>query len=311
MGRGLNVVAAAAALALGCPLAQAETGKLVLTGGVSSIDGAAGGGLTPWAVIGSNATAGEIGLSVHASRARTRDYGLSTYGVAAGFGERLELSLARQDFDASPAVALNGIAPFGVAAGQHVRMDIAGAKLRVAGDAVLDSDTWMPQVAVGLQHKTMEPGTLGPVLDFLGARRSGTDLYVSATKLLLGQGVLVNLTLRNTNANQNGLLGFGSAAPGRDRRSWQPEVSMAYLLRRDLAIGAEYRSKPNNLEALGRAAGLGGALREDGWKDVFVAWAPTKNASLTLAYVDLGRIVPGITSNRRQTGAYLSAQFAF
>ena len=42
--------------ALACGLAQADTGKLLLTGGVSSIDGAAGGGLTPWAVIGSNAT---------------------------------------------------------------------------------------------------------------------------------------------------------------------------------------------------------------------------------------------------------------
>ena len=46
---------------LTCGLAQADTGKLRLTGGVSSIDGAAGGGLTPWAVIGTNATEGEIG----------------------------------------------------------------------------------------------------------------------------------------------------------------------------------------------------------------------------------------------------------
>ena len=81
--------------------------------------------------------------------------------------------------------------------------------------------------------------------------------------------------------------------------------------RRDLAIGAEYRFKPNNLEALGRAAGLGGALREDDWKDIFIAWAPTKNVSITAAYVMLGRIVPGITNNRKQSGAYLSAQLAF
>ena len=64
-------------------------------------------------------------------------------------------------------------------------------------------------------------------------------------------------------------------------------------------------------QALGAAAGLGAALREDDWKDIFVAWAPSKNVSLTLAYVDLGRIVPGITNNRRQTGYYLSAQVAF
>ena len=83
------------------------------------------------------------------------------------------------------------------------------------------------------------------------------------------------------------------------------------LLRRDLAIGAEVRFKPDNLQATGRAAGLGSALREDAWKDIFIAWAPTKNLSLTLAWADLGRVVPGITNGRRQSGAYLSAQVAF
>ncbi|MFM7330313.1 MAG: hypothetical protein ACKO1L_01395 [Brachymonas sp.] len=37
-------------------IAQSSTGKLLLTGGVSAVDGAAGGGLTPRAVIGSMAT---------------------------------------------------------------------------------------------------------------------------------------------------------------------------------------------------------------------------------------------------------------
>lgn len=291
--------------------AQADTGKLRLTSGVSTVDGAAGGGITPWAVIGSNATDGEVGVSAYATRLNTQDYGLTGYGAAFGFRDRFELSVARQDFDASPAIALNGIAPFGVTPGQHIKMDVLGLKLKVAGDAVLDSDSWMPQVAVGLQYKTVSPGSLGSVFDFLGTKKSGTDFYVSATKLFLGQGLLVNATLRSTNANQGGLLGFGAGAPGKNSRTLQPEFSVAYLLTRSVAIGAEYRFKPNNLEALGRAAGLGDALREDDWKDIFIAWAPSKNLSLTLAYVDLGRIVPGITANRRQTGAYFSAQFAF
>ena len=294
-----------------CGLAQADTGKLVLTGGVSSIDGAAGGGLTPWAVIGSNATEGELGLSAHVSHLETKDYGLATYGAAIGWNERVEASIARQDFNASPSIALNGIAPFGVTPGQHVKMDILGLKVRVLGDAVLDSDTLMPQVAIGVEQKHVDPGSLGSVLDFLGTKRSGTDLYVSATKLFLASGVLLNATVRNTNANENGLLGFGAAAPGRNSRSWQPEFSAAYLLRRDLAFGAEYRFKPNNLEALGRSAGLGSALQESDWKDVFVAWAPSSNLSLTLAWVDLGRVVPGITGDRRQSGVYVSAQAAF
>jgi hypothetical protein len=302
----------AAALAAFAPCAAlAETGKLLLTGGVSSIDGAAGGGITPWAVIGSNAAETELGLSAHASKAKTQDYGLVTYGIAAGWNERVELSLARQDFDASPSIALNGIAPFGVTRGQHIRMDILGLKVRLAGDAVLDSDSWMPQVAVGVEHKRVHPGSLAPVLQFLGADTSGTDFYASATKLFLAQGVLLNATLRNTNANQNGLLGFGANAPGRSSRSWQTELSAAYLLRRDVAVGAEYRFKPNNLEALGRAAGLGSALREDDWADVFVAWTPNKHVSVTLAHVWLGRIVPGITGDRKQKGYYVSLQTAF
>jgi hypothetical protein len=304
-------VAAAVAVMLGAANAQAVTGKLVLTGGVSSIDGAAGGGLTPWAVIGSNATEGEVGVSSHLSRLHTRDYALTAYGVALGWNERVEFSLARQDFNAGAAVALNGIAPFGVQPGQHIRMDILGAKVRVLGDAILESDSLLPQVSVGLQHKRVDPGSLGSVLQFLGAERDGTDVYVSATKLFLAQGTLVNGTLRSTRANQNGLLGFGGSAPGRNSRSVQAELSVAHLVRRDLAIGAEYRFKPNNLEALGRAAGLGSALREDDWKDVFIAWAPTRHLSMTLAYVWLGRIVPGITGDRRQGGVYFSAQAAF
>lgn len=291
--------------------AQADTGKLRLTGGVSTIEGAAGGGLSPWALIGSNATAGEIGASVYLTRTRTHDYGLTSYGVAVGVNERIEVSLARQDFDAAPAIALNGIAPFGVVPGQHIRMDVLGLKLRVAGDAILDADSWMPQIAVGLQYKNVRPGSLAPVLRFLGADTQGTDFYISATKLLLAESLLINGTLRATRANQNGLLGFGAGAPGEDHYSLQPEFSIAWLLRKNLAIGAEYRFKPNNLQSLGAAAGLGSALREDDWRDLFIAWTPDKNTSLTLALVDLGRIVPGITANRRQRGLYISGQLAF
>lgn len=291
--------------------AFADTGKLLLTGGVTSIDGAAGGGISPWAVIGSNATEGEIGVSAFGTRAVTKDYALSDYGAAFAWNDRLEVSIAHQDFDAAPAVALNSIAAFGVRRGQHIKMDIVGAKVRIAGDAVLDADTWMPQIAVGALYKRVDPGSIGSVLNFLGAKKEGVDFYVSATKLLLDQGLLINGTLRASRANQNGLLGFGSDSPGHNGYSVRPEVSLAYLVSKNVAVGVEYRAKPNNLEALGRANGLGGALREDAWKDIFVAWAPSKNLSFTLAYVDLGRIVPGITKGRRQTGTYLSAQVAF
>jgi len=286
--------------------AHAETGKLLLTGGVSTIEGAAGGGLTPWAVIGSNATAGETGGSAYLTNAGTKDYGLNIYGAAVGINDRYELSIARQDFntrDTGVALGLPGL---------HLKQTIVGAKVRVLGDAVLDSDTLMPQVAVGLQYKTLGSTGLDPTLNALGAKRHGVDVYVSATKLFLGQSLLLNGTLRATKANQNGLLGYGATLGGNENRySLQPEFSIAYLLSKNVAIGAEYRFMRNKLEGAGRAAGLGNGLRSEDWKDVFIAWAPTKNLSLTLAYADLGVIVPATTGNRKQTGYYLSAQVAF
>ena len=302
----LIATGALSALTLASFNAQADTGKLLLTGGVSTVEGAAGGGITPWAVIGSNASAGELGGTAYLTRIGTKDYGLTGYGVAVGIQDRYEVSLARQDFDTRATGTALGLP------GLHLKQTIVGLKARIAGDAVLDSDTAMPQIAVGAQFKSLDSSGLDGTLAALGAKKSGVDLYVSATKLFLAQGLLVNGTLRATKANQNGLLGFGATLGGaKNSYSFLPELSVAYLLSKNVAIGAEYRFKPNNLETAGRAAGLADGLREDAWKDIFIAWAPSKNFSLTAAYVDLGRIVPATTAGRRQTGYYVSAQLAF
>ena len=287
------------------PVANRQ-GKLLLTGGVSSVDGAAGGGLTPWATIGTYATDQATGFSAHATRVTTNDYGLNTYGLTLGIQNRWEVSLARQSFDTGitgPGLGIPGL---------QLTQDILGTKWRVAGDAVLDSDHWQPQIAVGAEFKSLQSSGLDGTLSVLGAKKNGTDLYVSATKLFLAQGILVNGTLRATNANQNGLLGFGGTLGGsRDQYQLMPELSVVWLANRNLAFGMEYRRMPNNLQDPGAAAGLGDGLRAQDWKDVFVAWAPNKTISLTLAYVDLGVIVPATTGNRTQTGAYLSAQVGF
>ncbi len=306
MNKKFAITLLAAASALAFTGAHAETGKLLLTGGVSSIDGAAGGGLTPWAVIGSNATAGETGFSAFATNVGTKDYGLNIFGAAVAFNDRYELSVAQQDLNTRGTGTALGLP------GLHLKQTIVGAKVRVAGDAILDSDTAMPQVAVGLEYKTLGSTGLDGTLNTLGAKRSGVDLYVSATKLLLGQSLLLNGTLRATKANQNGLLGYGATLGGNENRySLQPEFSVGYLLSKNVVVGAEYRFMRNKLETAGRAAALGNGLRSEDWKDIFIAWAPTKNFSLTLAYVDLGVIVPATTASRKQTGYYLSAQIAF
>ena len=301
----LAAVSCACCATLLSPAAHAETGKLLLTGGVSSVDGAAGGGLTPWAVIGSNATDDELGGSAFATRVGTRDYGLNIFGAALGIKDRFELSVAQQDFDTKGTGTALGLP------GLKLKQTVYGAKARVYGDAILDSDTLVPQIAIGLEYKTLGSTGLDGTLDALGAKRNGVDVYVSATKLLLQQSLLLNATLRATKANQNGLLGYGATLGGSENNySLQPEFSVAYLLNKNLVVGAEYRFMRNKLQAAGSAAGLGNGLRATDWKDIFVAWAPSKNFSLTVAYVDLGVIVPAV-AQKKQTGFYVSGQLAY
>jgi Protein of unknown function (DUF3034) len=262
--------------------------KLLLTGGVSQLEGSAGGGLTPWAVIGGYGTRDQFGASAYYTHVGVQDYHLNDAGVAFGLFNRVEFSFAQQRFDTEDvgtALALGK--------GFTFTQNIFGAKVKIAGDAVLEQDSWMPQVAVGLQYKKNDQGA---VLHAIGARSdSGTDFYISATKLYLGESILLDATLRFSKANQIGILGFG----GDRNDSYKAlfEGSAAYLLSRNLAIGAEYRQKPNNL----------GIAKEDDWYDAFIAWAPTKHVSVTLAYANLGNVV--IKDN--QHGIYLSVQVGF
>lgn len=263
----------------------AKGGKLLLTNGVSTVEGSSGGGIARWATIAGRQMPGGIGFSAHATGVELHDYGWRSYGAAIGFGDRLELSFARADFDTRDV----GTA-LGIGQGYTFNMDTFGAKLRVAGDLVY-GDTWLPQIAVGAEYKRSRDGA---VVRAIGAADDeGIDYTVSATKLFLARSLLVNTTLRYTEANELGLLGFGSATDG---YKLQFEGSLGYQLSRRAVIGAEYRTKPDNL-------GLG----DDDWMDLFAAYALTDNLTLTAAYVDLGSIAT--FSNQR--GGYLSAQVAF
>ena len=267
--------------------AHAQSSKLLLTGGVTNIEGSAGGGLTPWAVIGGYGTRDQIGANAFFTNVRSRDYELRTGGVLIGLYDRVELSVAQQKFNTREVGGLLGLGN-----GYKFTQNVYGAKVKLAGDAVLEQDSWLPQIAVGFQRKENDRGDL---LRALGIKSDkGTDYYLSATKLILAQSILLNGTVRFTKANQTGILGFGTAA--RDKYDAVFEGSAAWLLRKDLAIGAEFRQKPDHLP-----------FKEDNWYDVFVAWAPTKNVSVTLAYADLGNIV--IKDKQRAT--YLSVQVGF
>lgn len=270
-----------------------DMGKLTATGGVSQVEGAGGGGLTPWALITGYGSKDGYGANAHYTQVSTQDYRLKTFGVAVGIADEWEFSLAKQEFTGS-------LAPLNLL---NLKQDIFGVKYRLAGDAVYDQAGWMPQLAVGVQYKRDSSigglGALGVTnVKQLGAKDDkGTDVYFSATKIYLAQSVLVNGTLRFTKANQMGLLGFG----GDLENKYQPQLegSIAYLINRKLVVGAEYRMKPRNL----------GVDKEKDYSDIFVAYFPTKNFSVTAAYAQLGDIT--VFNPKTQRGWYLSVQAGF
>jgi hypothetical protein len=265
-----------------------DEGKLLATGGVSQLEGAGGGGLTPWALITGYETSDGIGVNVHVNPVVLPAFTLISEGVAIGLYDRLELSADHQQFDTGSTGAKLGLGD-----GFTFDQTILGAKLKLFGDAVFSQDSWIPQVAIGTQYKLNDQDA---TLHAIGARSDhGEDYYASATKLFLAQSLLLNVTVRETKANQFGILGFGGDR--NDDYSTEFEGSAAVLLRRDLALGVEFREKPNNL----------GFAEEGNAGDVFLAYFLNKHLSLTAAYVDLG----DIALQKNQRGPYISLQAGF
>jgi len=261
--------------------------RLLGTGGVTQLEGSAGGGLTPWALIAGLGSENEVGASSFCTRVRPQDFMLTSCGAAIGVINRVELSYARQQFDLGTTVP-----------GKNIKLDIVGAKVRVLGDAVFSADAWRPQVAVGMQYKYNRDYDLVPTL--LGAKDdAGIDIYLAATKVWLdgpfSRTLLANATLRATKANQLGILGFGGDS--NDGYSLMPEFSTAVFVTDNLLVGAEYRFKPDNLSV----------FEEDDFVDAFLAYIPHKSVALVAAYAELGTIA----DKKRQHGYYASIQVAF
>lgn len=262
-------------------------GRLPATGGVVSVEGSGGGGLTSWALITGYGTADEWGGAVSYTRLPLPDYQFESTAVTLGLFDRVELSAARQQFD------LQDVVP-----GETITQDILAVKWRVAGDAVFAPDSWLPQLAIALQHKRNRD------FDFIPAALGGQhdrdiELHLAASKLYFGaafgHNLLVNVGARHSRANQFGLLGFGG--PDDDERKWLAEASAAVFLTDSLLLGAEYRQKPDLL-----------TVAEDDAHDLFLAWVPSRRLALTVARVDLGRIA---VTRGDQVGTYVQLQLNY
>ena len=262
--------------------------RLLATGGASTIEGTAGGGIVPMAVIAGYGAQEEQGAVAFGSYVDTGDYQLEVLGGSWGWRNRLELSFAQQKLTHDSLTAALSLPS------DSISQRIISAKVRVAGDLIY---TTMPQISIGAQYKKnldfLVPGAVGAKED------SGTDINVTATKLFLGgffnRNLLLNTNLRYTNANQTGLVGFGGDK--NDDKEWLPEVSAGVLLNRYWLVGTEYRKKPDNLSF----------IKEDDWQSAFVGWFPNNRIALIAAYVDLGEVA----TFENQTGWYLSVQGSF
>lgn len=274
---------AALLLAFGMSSAFAD-GRLLATGGASQVEGTAGGGLVPWAVLTGYGTEDESGVSAFRTHLNLPDYDLDVYGLGFTVADRLEFSVARDRFDLGTLGRAIGMP------GAALRQDVYGLKVRLFGDLVYGG---LPQVSLGIMDKHNVDFAIPKLV---GAEHSqGTDVYLAATQLLMGAldgyNVVWDVTARSTSANQFGLLGFGGDKGGRHIVG---EGSLAVLFDPHFAAGVEYRQKPDNL----------GFAKEENASDVFVGWFPNKHVSLVAAYVSLG----SIAGLQQQRGWYLSLQ---
>jgi hypothetical protein len=276
--------------------------RLLATGGISSFEGTAGGGITPWAMIAGYASGEEIAATANLQVLNTGEYQLLTYGAALGLYDRVEISVQRQTLDISAGVLSNvfnllTVGAITTAPGTQINQDIVGLKVRLLGDAVYAQQWWQGQLSAGLQYKknqdfdaslSLSDGTVPlpntGVAKLLGAvKDSGTDVYLTASRLWLGaawgNNLLANVTARMTKANTFGLLGFESNSEDSYQLEW--EGSLAILPSPSTVVGFEWRTQSDK---------LGGLAKERTTTDFFIAYFPDKNWSLTAAYVDLGSL---------------------
>ncbi|WP_312261420.1 DUF3034 family protein [Candidatus Igneacidithiobacillus taiwanensis] len=327
-------------------------GRLLGTGAVTAVDGAAGGGINPWAVISGYGTNQQIGGTAFYSHVLLNNYNMDAYGASVGIFNRIELSFARQSFSlgntgqvldnrilnaaiqpknpfgygttTSAALAADGAfggGPAFLGSNYDLSQDIVGLKVRLFGDIIYDQNWWEPQVSVGVDfHHNEMPKDFA---DTLHVTRNAMSYYLSATKVWLhgifGLTTLADVNIQVTNANQQGLLGFG----GVNGMGYKvlPAASVGVFLNRHVVLGGEYRAMPQNqlIAASGTVVTPSGGVplhlgavgdavsKTSAWKDVYVAWFPYKQLSLTAAYVDLGTIA----TEKSQSGLYLSLTTSF
>ncbi|NOY54144.1 MAG: DUF3034 family protein [Deltaproteobacteria bacterium] len=265
---------------------------------VVNIEGEGGGGLVPWAYLTNPPADGQLfgNPSVGSTYIFPQNFNVNVYHFNETISDRLELGFARTVFDTTNILGGNGL-NIGI---DELTIDTYHAKVLL----LKETDT-LPAVSVSIEYKKNQDiahadKNGGGAFTSTGMDDdSGLDYCLSVTKLYKGwkMPVLINLSGRYTKAAQTGYLGFSKNG------NFEPEASLAVLPESNVAVGVEFRGKPNEYKSV---AGIG-SFQEDNWTDFFIAYFPTKGLSITGAVVNFGNIV-----NRNvNTGLYMNMKYDF
>ncbi len=285
-----------------------------------TIDSGGGGAIVPWAYISNAPKKGGIGMPAASIWTWVSDsYTINFWPVAVSIGDRLELGFAYQNLDISTLKSdLRGDSAAALGANRldtkldNLQMITAHAKFQF----VKESENW-PAMAISVSYKkaldvdelddnltanVRNAGLVaanGPkVMEWMGVDDDdGFEVNLMATKLWKTKiPILTAVNLRYTQANQLGFLGFS------DDWSLNPEFTLAILPEPNVAIGIEYRKKPDELKSVNdylrantAVPGLGTlndyTFGEDDFIDFFVAYLPTPNLTIAAGIANIGNVV--------------------
>ena len=282
-----------------------------------NIEGEGGGAIVPWAYVSNASKDGGVGMPAASIWTWVSDsYTINFWPVAVSIGDRLELGFAYQNLDISTLksdLRSDSSAALTAANRLDAKLDNLQMITAHAKFQFLKETESLPAMAISVSYKKAldidelddnltasarkTAAGLPKVLKWMGVDDdSGFEVNLMATKLWKTKiPLLTSVNLRYTQANQLGFLGFS------DDWSLNPEFTLAILPEPNVAVGVEYRHKPNKLRSLNQyldanAGATFSALNdysfeEDDFIDFFVAYLPTPNLTIAAGVANIGNVV--------------------
>ena len=194
--------------------------------------GAGDASLSPWSLLSTPVTHDSAVLNARYANVATGDYALTSADMAVSFANRFELILSNRDLRGT----LASLSPL------RLQQNVIGLKLKMLNDQQLEQNPWLPQISAGLMFR--RDSGAGNTFGLLSAKpyelrdARSMDFSLAASKSF-GQRLFLNSTLRAGRTSQFDMPGVGGFVNERYQTSF--DASVAYLVKRSLVVGAEYR----------------------------------------------------------------------